>query len=192
MSDNSNESGQTHPDLLATYKYWTTGLSKKVKKPVSPDALVPITEAYWASLDGKAKWDSLVALRGPDLVSSDVLKWFTSSVLRHVMKEVMRVGGLVNGKVPFVVLPNSYAGWKGNFDICHFCGHVYEAACWLKVPIVYIGEVDFQTIMTTNCHPYEAELELYKVLPSPYKETLGKVIEGRGNVVPGSGASCPE
>jgi hypothetical protein len=108
--------------------------------------LEPLTQEKWDKMEGKARWDSIVALRGPDLVGSDTLKWFTSSVIRWRLSHIMRVGGLVNNTLGFVLLPSG--GWAGKnvapFDISHFLGHIHEAADWLEVPIVWCSQATFE------------------------------------------------
>lgn len=97
-----------------------------------------ITKAYWDSLSDKARWDTFVALRGPDTNYGEVLKWFTTSVIRGQVREVFRVGGLVNHDLQLVVLPQegvpsgrrSRAEWNWQ----HFASHVATAADWLEVP----------------------------------------------------------
>ena len=65
-----------------------------------------VTKAQWANLSPKQQWDCLVALRGPDCFQSDKIKWFTTSVIRGQMGEIMRVGGLVNNEMKLVILPH--------------------------------------------------------------------------------------
>lgn len=65
-----------------------------------------ISKDRWEGLSPKEKWDVIVALRGPDCPHSDSIKWFTTSVIRHTVSKVMRVGGLINYAGPkFVVVP---------------------------------------------------------------------------------------
>lgn len=112
-----------------------------LKKKPPYERLLPMTSEEWDALSPKGKWDSIVALRGPDLVGSDVLKWFTTSIIRHRLSSVMRVGGMVNNKLPFVVLCSEgpvgiSPRAKAAFDMSHFYGHIYEASQWLGIPVV--------------------------------------------------------
>lgn len=124
---------------------------KKPKVPTTYQRLTPITPEDWAKLSPKAQWDSIVALRGPDLRNSDTLKWFTSSVIRWKLSGIMRVGGMVNDRLPFVVLPGFYdnplSAPKGDFSGSHFAGHVQEAAMWLQVPVVGINPETWALIL---------------------------------------------
>ena len=110
--------------------------AKAARKIISLDQL---TDAEWSQMDGKARWDSMVALRGPDYLHSERVKQVTTSVIRYRMGGIMRVGGMVNRTLPFVILPdNSQANSSGPFDWCHFLGHVQEAAQWLNIPICWV------------------------------------------------------
>ena len=144
------------------------------KKPLPKGVLPkiePISEDEWAKLNGKAKWDSTVALRGPDLVGSEALKFFTSSVIRHKLSGIMRVGGLVNRTIPFVILPNDYGSLsKGSFDLGHFREHIYEAATWLQIPICYVEMETFKKLFVNN-HVSAAAAALGD-LHDPFKLTL--------------------
>ncbi len=103
-----------------------------------------MTKAKWATLDLKQQWDVEVALRGPDCKGSDVIKWFTSSVIRGEMRGVRRVGGMINDSLHMVIVPDriprlpvkpadvpQFYWW----DHRHFFGHVIEAAHCLGLPI---------------------------------------------------------
>jgi hypothetical protein len=140
-------------------------VAPEVAKPKKKWNLLNITETLtpdqWSSLSEKAKWDSIVALRGPDLINSEGLKWFTSSVIRHRLSKVMRVGGLVNQHLGFVVLPDggySTAETKP-FDIGHFLNHVQEAACWLGIPVVYVAQETFGLLLKRG---YSSRAEVLK------------------------------
>jgi hypothetical protein len=125
--------------------YPTLPKKKKVKlQPPAPkfkpaEGVEPISQSAWDQMEGKARWDSIVALRGPDLRNSDTLKWFTTSVIRYKLHQIMRVGGMVNDRLPFVVLPKMHGKDAGNFSASHFIGHINEAACWLNIPRVHVG-----------------------------------------------------
>lgn len=98
-----------------------------------------MTKEKWDDLSDKARWDIMVAMRGPDLHSSDVVKWFSTSVLRGQMKDVYRVGGLVNSYLSFIILPSDSTIVEGAyFDSQHFCEHVQTAANWMGVGVMKI------------------------------------------------------
>jgi hypothetical protein len=139
-----------------------------------------LTQEQWDALDGKGKWDSTVALRGPDLQNSSTLKWFTSSIIRYRLSGIMRVGGLVNNEIPFVILPDGLNIRIPNFDAHHFLSHVYEAAQWLGIQQVYIGCELYKKLMFSSMHHYQAQMELYKVLNDPYKSIIGNILTAKG------------
>ena len=64
-----------------------------------------MTREQWDQLSDKGKWDIKVAMRGPDSYYGEVLKWYTTSVIRGQVREIFRVGGLVNADLQLVVLP---------------------------------------------------------------------------------------
>lgn len=77
-----------------------------------------MTLAKWEGLSPKVKWDILTAaLRGPDQ-RNHTIKWFTTSVLRHHLEDVLisiigkSAGGMVNKYLPFVVLPSMARSFK--------------------------------------------------------------------------------
>lgn len=108
--------------------------------------LIPLSPESWEKFSGKAKWDCQSALRGPDLIlNEDWLKWTTTSVIRANLKNVMRIGGLVNSDLNILVVPMGSRGRRADratmeFSLKHFSGHVVEAGRWLGIPIV---PVDF-------------------------------------------------
>jgi len=178
------------PTLSKKASLWaeSAAKAKAALQTMKKNVIVPLTEAEWTAMNGKARWDSIVGLRGPDLVGSGILKWFTSSVIRHKMSGIMRVGGLVNQTLPFVVLPSGYdnSRKRANFDASHFIGHVSEAAEWLGIPRAYIGWEDYNKLLITPCgeHYYQTELQLYPLLIEPYRTQLGAIILSRGGVLP--------
>lgn len=104
-----------------------------------------ITRETWDGLPDKAKWDVKVAMRGPDRHHSDVLKWFTTSVLRGHVREVFRVGGLVNNKFKHVYVGIGRTSFTEEtrkeleqWNYNHFHSHITEAACWLNLPVVAV------------------------------------------------------
>jgi hypothetical protein len=148
------------------------------KKAASVKALPPLTPDQWINMSAKAQWDSVVALRGPDFVNSDGLKWLTSSVLRHRMSKVMRVGGMVNKQLPCVIIPKSggnYAeifGKSTGFNASHFMGHIQEAASWLKVPVITISPERFKSAIFDGT-PYLPALS--PDIPVEYREYLQEI-----------------
>jgi hypothetical protein len=69
------------------------------------DNLIPLSTKEWDAFTPKQRWDVIVALRGPDVARSEIIKWFTTSVIRGKMREVMRVGGQVNNDLNLIILP---------------------------------------------------------------------------------------
>ena len=96
-----------------------------------------MTKEKWEKLTTKAQWDIQAAFRGPDLKSSNLVKWWTTSVIRGQMKNVTRVGGLVNDNLPMVIVPQDWkvVSEQGHFDSYHFLEHVMTAAQYLYIPI---------------------------------------------------------
>jgi hypothetical protein len=129
------------------------GVSKK-KKASTPITLNPLTQEEWDGLSGKAKWDSQVALRGPDLVGSQDVKIFTTSIIRYRLSQVMRVGGLVNDWLPFTIVPQSSSSLmtraRFQFDWSHFLGHVIEACHWLSIPMISIATEDWKKVLLSD------------------------------------------
>lgn len=76
---------------------------------MSRDNLKPLTQTEWEAFTPKQKWDVIVALRGPDVAGSETIKWFTTSVIRGRMRQVMRVGGQVNTDLNLIILPSSWS-----------------------------------------------------------------------------------
>lgn len=136
-------------------------LKPKKKKPIQV-SIPPITQSEWEAMEGKAKWDSIVGLRGPDLRYSDTLKFFTTSVIRHRMSGVMRVGGMVNSKLPFVVLPKDPPKDLGQFSTTHFVGHIREAASWLKIPAVHVSSKVWTKMLDGTSNYYEVAARIWQ------------------------------
>ena len=130
----------------------------------------PFTKEQWDALPPKGKWDVQVALRGPDLPAPSVIKWFSTSVIRGKMKEVTRVGGLVNDSLNLIILPSDakffkvpsdlkekviiQMGFSPFFDQHHFWEHVRVAATWLGIPVMTLS--NYRDIIRP-----EGECELY-------------------------------
>lgn len=153
------------------------------KPPADLIKLAPITKEEWNKLDGKARWDSIVALRGPDRKPSTALKHITTAVIRYRLSEVMRVGGQVNGALPFCILPDSNAcPTPDSFDWEHFIPHIAEACGWLSIPCASVpAEPWFEAVGKGGWSPLK---DLRKHLTGPYVSTADWVlyhgIEGIG------------
>jgi hypothetical protein len=137
----------------------------KFKLEQSPK-LIPLTKDQWDALPPKAQWDCIVALRGPDLRYSECLKFLTSSVIRYKLSGIMRVGGLINDRLPFVVVVSSFSE-KSDFNFVHFIGHIMEAANWLSIPQVSVPSEVMKKIMSGQINRLAGALE---VLPHASKE----------------------
>ena len=149
-----------------------------------------MTKTQWANLSPKQQWDCLVALRGPDCYHSEKIKWFTTSVIRGQMGEIMRVGGLVNNEMKLVILPHDLCipnpivvkdhplqfGWCGD----HFFTHTYEAAINLGIPILLVNSTLWMKLAQTSFHKMITELvewcEKNKVLKGSIKEEMEKLM----------------
>lgn len=162
---------------------------KKLSKlaELSLPKLIPTSSAEWAKFGNKKKWDCLVALRGPDLVDSQTLKWFTSSVIRHKLIEITDSHGLVNHVLPFVVLPSGYEGTIGKFDGSHFAQHVGEAAQYLDIPICWVTKNFWTTHVVSGEYGESAHavlVELAKVVDEPFRTTALYVAAQHGFYTP--------
>lgn len=96
-----------------------------------------MTLTQWNNLPDKGRWDIMVALRGPDAPSPEVMKWFTSSVIRGQMTEVFNSHGLVNSDLQLIVLPTGY-GKSNGWNREHFCSHIHTAVGWLGLPVLTV------------------------------------------------------
>lgn len=100
-----------------------------------------MTKAEFKQLSKKQRWDILVALRGPDLIGGDTLKWFTSSVIRAHVQEIVRPEGgsaLINSDLKVIPMSYGNGGGFGGFDLNHFAGHVIEAASIIGIPVISV------------------------------------------------------
>ena len=105
-----------------------------------------MTKSQWEDLSGKQRWDTLVALRGPDCQHSENIKWFSTGVLRWSLHTVIRVGGTLNQTFKHILVPSeinlterliratsslSTLAWSPT----HFFQHLREAAdvCGINV-----------------------------------------------------------
>lgn len=142
----------------------------------------PINKTTWEALSPKEKWDVMSALRGPDLHPSWMVKYFSTSVIRHAMSKVIRVGGLVNDAIGVVFIPTgaSCSLIPSNFDAGHFFTHVTEAARILKIPTYSIPCAFYWDLFiisdpTTYHHP---TILLSKLLPRVKDGATKEMIEG--------------
>lgn len=111
-----------------------------------------ITKAFWEGLSGKAKWDSVVSLRGPDLNNSGMIKMFTTSVVRYRLSGVMRVGGQISN-LGCIIIPKGRLFKDEVFDEDHFFTHIREAAYHLDIPIVGVDANVYKAALdTSNVH----------------------------------------
>lgn len=103
-----------------------------------------MTKERWKQLTEKQQWDILVTLRGPDMRGGEVLKWFTSAVVRADMKPIVKANGgsaTTNERLGAVVIPDAESNLMkrmSNFDATHFIEHVKDAAQIIGLPIVTI------------------------------------------------------
>lgn len=148
---------------------------KMAKLAKSKLTLTPLTQEEWDELDPKARWDSQVALRGPDLASSDTLKYFTTSVIRYRMSKVMRVGGMVNSAIPFVVVPYTMPlDKKGGFSISHFTGHILDASMWLKIPRCVVKADTYVNLMAPGASRWAVIKDIYQGIDDPDQKAFLK------------------
>ncbi len=139
--------------------------------------MTPLTPSEWDLIQGKARWDVLVALRGPDARQSDVPKWFSSSVIRGKLRDVMRVGGMINTDLNLVVLVGSslkgvIGGMKSippvaQWDAEHFCGHIQEAAEILGIPCAFLPPEMYVDVMSSPTWRVAAE-KMVLLMPTLY------------------------
>lgn len=101
-----------------------------------------MTKEEFEGLSGKAQWDVKVALRGPDVKRSNTAKWFTTSVIRHKVSNIMRVGGTVNDHLNLIIIPDNpgaiRTGELLGWDASHFINHIIEAAQILSIRCIPI------------------------------------------------------
>lgn len=136
--------------------------------------LKPLSREEWDKFTPKMQWDVKVALRGPDLAMSDTTKWFTTSVIRGKMRDVSRVGGLINDDLNLILIPSSLSsgrsrpnppviideqatatgGWKRhklieghqNHDSCAWCEYVEKLIEYLDSTPRFDGGHFFQHV----------------------------------------------
>lgn len=109
----------------------------------------PLSKSAWEEMGGKAKWDSIVALRGPDMKGSELVKMFTTSVIRSRLSGVMRVGGQIS-KLGCVVAPLDSLFKGDKFDDYHFFTHVREAAHHLGIPTLLVPAEVYKAALDTG------------------------------------------
>ena len=105
-----------------------------------------VSKEFWAALSEKAQWDVKVAMRGPDCFNSEHIKFWTTGPLRWACRDAFRVGGQLNDRINFVIVPSGsitgpfkpeLLGGLG-FNWQHFSQHVREAAEHIGLPIVQV------------------------------------------------------
>lgn len=129
--------------------------------------LEPLPKEEWKKFTGKMQWDCVVALRGPDYCLGDNLKWWTSSVIRYRMSNILRVGGMIHPGPRFILVPDSTVfGQLGAFDMGHFRQHQLEAACILDIAVFMVGAKSVEWLLK-NCPSDTLPTELLKKLAPP-------------------------
>ena len=134
---------------------------------IAAKPLPPITPEQWEKFNGKQKWDLMSALRGPDYVPCSKLKgtdalnrmkWYSTSVIRGVLRNVIRVGGMVNTQTGIVIAPETYStqeahgGMGKAFNAGHFFGHIQDACCILQIPLIRLSSADYISFMAGSLH----------------------------------------
>lgn len=137
-------------------------------------AIAPLSIREWNALSPKAQWDVISALRGPDLLITyplpldryafwgvregsnpppiDVtvaVKYHTTAVIRAKMREVLRVGGMVNEHSTCITLPVHWS-WPH-----HFPQHVRDAARHLRIVVRCCPVEDFIAARHTLVFPQD-------------------------------------
>ena len=127
----------------------------------------PITKAKWKTFTGKMKWDCIVALRGPDCHNPNVVKWYTTAVIRWLLSRAMRVGGTINDQLGCVILPVGAPNPHNpqEFYLNHFTQHTWEAAEILDIPTLWIPNYTWtEYMMDDQLSPGTAGVRLYNYL----------------------------
>lgn len=129
----------------------------------------------WDHMAGKPQWDIQVALRGPDSYYGEVLKWFTTAVIRGHMRGVIRVGGSINADLKLVVLPkhsslHSEAIERSKWNAAHFVEHVHLAADHIGIPVLRIPGELWHRVMQYDSQS-EAAREILEFVKAKNKET---------------------
>ena len=131
-----------------------------------PKRLKPLTMEEWVCLTDKERWDCIVALRGPDLIESQTVKYFTSSIIRWKLSKITRVGGLINDSVPFLIIPDKPP--SGNWDGSHFFNHIQEAALILHIPVAIIPLSEWEALKGTRAdYGFARIIQLLETLSLP-------------------------
>lgn len=130
----------------------------------------------WDALTPKGRWDIIVAQRGPDSKAGDVLKWFTTSVIRSEVGQILRAWGgsaLVNDDLKAIILPaGPPTGKKGidGFDWSHFLEHIHSAATYLGLPIGHVSsELYYEAITERNLYAAAAMMSKEFDVAESYK-----------------------
>lgn len=142
-----------------------------------------LTKDFWNNLTDKARWDIMVAMRGPDSNYGETLKWYTTSVLRGRVRKIYRVGGTVNSDLKLVVLPESFhysPSSKRGWNCTHFLEHIRDAATWMNLPILYINTEVWHRVMSTMSVVNAGVTILKETKPDP-KKSYSSFEEGKEN-----------
>jgi len=127
----------------------------------------PIPKTTWKALDGKAKWDCMVALRGPDCNDPEHIKWFTTAIIRQRLRIAIRVGGLVNERLGCIIIPDLYSIIASPFSLVHFIQHTREAANILEIPVLRIKYELWDAAIQTAYQPQTA-VRFYKAIVAAF------------------------
>jgi hypothetical protein len=142
--------------------------------------LKPLTKEQWECFDPKAQWDITVALRGPDINSADVVKWFSTSVIRGKLRNIRRVGGMVNKDLNLVIIPSldrALCKALGAFSPHHFFGHVQEAADLLEIPFTVVPSDPWLSAISLSSIWKSAEIFLEALPKGSSKDELSRHLE---------------
>ena len=135
---------------------------------------VGMNKERWDHMAGKPQWDIQVALRGPDSYYGEVLKWFTTAVIRGHMRGVIRVGGSINIDLKLVILPKHSSLHaeqieRSKWNAAHFVEHVHLAADHIGIPVMRIpGELWHRVMQYDSLS--EAAREILEFVKTKNKE----------------------
>src|SRR3990167_10018557 len=93
----------------------------------------------------KQRWDILASIRGPDCYRSEIVKFWSTGVIRYRLSSVMRVGGKLNSAIELIIIPTGIVAppQKLRWNAAHFFEHIEEAAAALEIPKIYVRWVDY-------------------------------------------------
>lgn len=155
----------------------------------------------WGGLTQKQQWDIIVAMRGPDCGNSEMIKWFSTGVIRYHMSPIMRVGGTVNDRLNCVVVPD---GWNTGilpkgvkrdeksapftyWNASHFFQHVIEAAELLELPVVYVQQEEWNKAVCGELGHHGATAALAAAITPGYEDSKGaSVLKAYNEVLNGT------